>query len=140
MPVFEQHGKYRLERDGFILKLDASGQVNDETILAYTQEVLDAVQEFGGEPFAIYSRYDGQVLLTHEAESRLRDNIAERVAAGMCAAALNLNNSDYRLIVAAQIGGLYEEMGVPWREFEKYEDAKSWLEAHIADARQRASG
>lgn len=57
-----------------------------------------------------------------------------RVKAGMCAAALNLSNSDHRSFVAAQIGGLYEEAGIPWREFEGYELAKPWLARLIKDA------
>ncbi|WP_193185956.1 hypothetical protein [Nisaea sediminum] len=134
MPGFRQHGEYRLECDGYILKLDASGQVNQETIAAYARDVLDRIRSFEGEPFAIYSAYDPQVLLTHDAEATLRNNIGARIAAGMCAAALNLSQSDYRLTVAGQIGGLYDEFGLPWREFESYEEAKPWLEDQISQA------
>lgn len=137
MPAFSQHGEYHLERDGFILKLDASGLVNEETIAAYAREVLDLIRSFDGEPFAIYSSYDAKVLLTHDAEEMLRNNISARIAAGMCAAALNLSRSGYRLIVAAQIGGLYSEVGLPWREFESYEEAKPWLEDQISEARSK---
>jgi hypothetical protein len=134
---FRQHGEYHLDCDGYVLKLDASGLVNEETIAAYAREVLDRIRSFDGEPFAIYSSYDPQVLLTHDAEATLRNNIAARMAAGMCAAALNLSQSDHRLTVAAQIGGLYDEFGLPWREFESYEEAKPWLDDQISQARSR---
>lgn len=135
MPVFEPHGEYRLERDGYIIKNDASGAINLETIEAYAREISALVEGFSGAPFAMYSLYDPDVILTSQAEMRLRQSVAERVGKGMCAAALNLSNSAHRLIIAAQIGGLYQEAGVPWQEFDSYEAAKPWLETRIAKAR-----
>lgn len=139
MPLFEPHGEYRLELDGNIIKNFAVGAANQETIEIYTKELALLIREFSGAPFAVYSDYDPDVILTHEAVARLRENIAERRGWGMCAAALNLSSSAHRLITSAQIGGLYEEAGVPWREFDSYEAAKPWLEAKIAEA-QKTSG
>ncbi|WP_193172071.1 hypothetical protein [Nisaea nitritireducens] len=139
MPLFAPHGEYSLELDGNIIKNSALGAANQETIEDYVKELALLIGQFSGAPFAIYSDYDPAVILTHDAVARLKESIAERCRHGMCAAALNLSRSSHRLITSAQIGGLYEEAGVPWREFDSYEAAKPWLEARIEEAR-KASG
>ncbi|WP_028465969.1 hypothetical protein [Nisaea denitrificans] len=134
MPAFARHGEYTLEIDGNIIKLVASGAVNRETIEVYVREVGSLVEAFAGAPFAMYSVYDQHVILTPEAEALLARSITERVEKGLCASALNLVNSDHRLIISAQIGGLYNKAGVPWCTVDSYEAAKPWLEARIAEA------
>jgi hypothetical protein len=136
VPAFEPHGEYTLEIDGSIIKLDASGAVNKETIETYVREVGSLVETFAGAPFAMYSVYDPDVILTPEAEALLARSIEERAGKGLCASALNLVNSDHRLIISAQIGGLYKKAGVLWCTVDNYETAKPWLEARIAEARK----
>lgn len=138
MSRFRPHGEYHLDRDGSIIRNFASGSVNRETIENYTREIAEMIRSFDGKPFAIYSEYDPQVLLTHDAAATLSRSIRERAKAGMCAAVLNLSKSDHRTIVGGQIGGLYDEAGVPWRLFDDYEAAKIWLEGEIAAAERRS--
>ncbi|MEP3113223.1 MAG: hypothetical protein ABJO77_05830 [Nisaea sp.] len=136
MHVFEPHGEYSLEIDDCIIKLFASGAANKETIDAYVREVRSLVDSFAGAPFAMYSVYDQNVILTPEAEAVLALSIAERAEKGLCACALNLNNSTSRLIVSAQMDRLYKNAGVPWRTVDNYEESKPWLEARIEEARK----
>ncbi len=136
MHVFEPHGDYSLEIDNFIIKLDASGAVNKETIEAYMLEVSSLVESFAGAPFAMYSVYNQNVILTPEAEVLLGRSIAERAGKGLCACALNLNNSTSPLINSAQMGRLYKNAGVPWRTVDSYEASKPWLEARIEEAQK----
>ncbi len=132
--LFAPHGEYRLETDDRIIKVTAAGATNREAILRFSAEIAELVAGFGGRPFALYSAYDADVILTLEAEERLRKSITERARLGMCAAVLNVSNSMHPMIVSGQIGGLYDEAGVPWRTFDDYESARDWLLERVAAA------
>ncbi|MBO6559727.1 MAG: hypothetical protein JJ959_04285 [Nisaea sp.] len=97
------------------------------------------MDELRGQPFAQYLDYVSDALLIDESIIRLKESLAERMAKGMCAIAFNLTKITAPSVTSAQISAIYDEVGLPWLQVEDYQDARSWLQARIADA-DRAAG
>lgn len=131
---FPSHGEFATAIDGPIVKVVASGTPNLETMQDFTARMAEIVGTFGGKPFAVYSEFNGDILLPPDAEQRLRESIAERVRRGMVAAALQLQQSNCRYLILSQFGNVCGDLGVPLREFPSYEEAKVWLLDRIAGA------
>lgn len=139
MRDFEPHGDYRIETDGRIFKVCVEGTANRELMEVYARDMDARVDELRGQPFAQYLDYVSDALLIDESIIRLKESLAERMAKGMCAIAFNLTKITAPSVTSAQISAIYDEVGLPWLQVEDYQDARSWLQARIADA-DRAAG
>ncbi|UUX48251.1 hypothetical protein NUH88_12580 [Nisaea acidiphila] len=128
---FQPHGTYRIERDGRILKVFAAETANREMMEAYAREINEQVSALEGQPFATYLEFLTDAVLIDEAMYRLRENVAERKAMGLCAAALNVSRTSAPFLISAQMGAVYENAGLPCRQFDAYDAAAAWLNQQI---------
>lgn len=121
------HGKYKIERQGNILVVDAHGPFNEVTAAAYVEEMYQACNLFAGKPWGLLVTFYGNSVFTPEAEKALIDVTKYRMKHGMIANASVILESSSADIQQMQLRRVYQACNLTFHVFADLNSAKNWL-------------
>lgn len=123
---FASHGKFCIQAQQRVIRIDARGPWNVECTAEYTRQLQQCMQQIGA-PFAILAVSYDQAILSPEAEEVLRLNVRERVARGCVAQATVLGDLIETFVARARYRRVYMSEGLRHSLFTTTAPAVQWL-------------
>jgi hypothetical protein len=123
---FSLHGKFCIQKQARIMRIDARGPWNLECTTEYARE-LGRELEAMTPPFAILAVSFDQALLSQEAEEILRLNVRARVERGCVAQATVLGDLRETVVARARYRRIYLTEGLLSEIFTTTPPAIQWL-------------
>ena len=122
-----KYGQYHIAALGNIVGVSAEGIADTEAIARYGRDMMDVINQFGGERWAFLGFLHGSALLTKGGELELQKSIEWRVSKGMALGALVIGETTIQSMVEAQFSRIYQRAGVELGVFCNEDDAMVWL-------------
>ncbi|WP_338519817.1 hypothetical protein [Alteromonas gracilis] len=123
-----KYGQYQIAVLGNIVGVSAEGMADTEAIARYSRDMMDVINQFGGERWAFLGFLYGSAVLTKGGEEELQKSIEWRVSKGMRLGALVIGETTIESMVEAQFGRIYQKAGTQLGVFSDEDSAMAWLE------------
>ena len=123
-----KYGQYQIAVLGNIVGVSAEGMADTEAIARYGRDMMDVINQFGGERWAFLGFLHGSALLTKGGEEELQKSLEWRVSKGMALGALVIGETTIESMVDAQFNRIYQNAGTRLGVFSDEDSAMAWLE------------
>lgn len=124
-------GSYRIEQQNNILLIDAQGPFDDVVTEQFHKDIKVITQKMRDTPWASLVSFNGNGVITFDAEQNLIETTQYRVDNGMVAIAAVIIDSAYADILQMQLQRIYQSCSVQFNFFSDSKNAQRWLDSFI---------
>lgn len=139
-PYQQQHGHYTIEAHGDFLRICVTESNNEELVMAYQQEVKQAISRLTSRHWGVHLVVIGDALMTQNAAERLITVARAQVPMGRCCTAIELRNPTARALQKNFWESIYRQAGLMCTVATSEEAALTWIRQQIGLADQTDAG
>ncbi len=136
----QQHGFYAIECHGDFLRIFVAESNNEELVMAYQQEVQQAIAKLSCRHWGVHLVVMGEALMTQDATERLIRAARAQMAQGRCCTAIELRNPKARALQKNYWETIYRQAGLKCAVLPDEAAALAWIREQSRLADQVADG
>ncbi|GAB3739121.1 hypothetical protein GCM10028794_22530 [Silanimonas algicola] len=140
-PPFRPHGRIECRRSGRVIRTQAQGPFNAESVRGYGQMLASLTAELpDGCPFVVIATMSGSILATPDAWEALEAGVRRRQGGAhrqLGSAWVVAGDVEGRSLFVPRARSLYESMGIRFGAFDQAAAAETWADTLLEDPASR---